>query len=362
MQQVASYFGFASRFSDSSHLAQITLDDWLGSLPDAVAVNRSNAMSIATISAGRNTIAGVAGGLTLLAEKGSQPAPVQPSILEGFERGIPMATTLTWTFDDLIFYPCSWWVVRERDFYNWPIWGERVDHSRTRLDSFGRLTHVDGEEVKPQDVIRFDSPLGDGLLVNGRRTIKRAIALDISAALAEDNPVPSVELHNEGNTPMDERQRKQLISDWIEARRKSGVGYTPKGLKVVTHGLAPQQLLIDGRRAISLDAARHMNLPAWAVSTAVEGATMTYDNRSMRNWELIDLTLGAYFTAVAGRLSMPDVTPRGWKVRINPDELTRPDEKTRFDTYKVGLDGDFIDREWIAAREGWPRIMGGTQQ
>ena len=148
MHQLASYFGFASRFSDSSHLATITLDDWLGALPDNVAVNRSNAMTIATIAAGRNTIAGVAGGLTLFAEKDGQRAPVQPSILSGFERGIPMATTLTWTFDDLIFYPCSWWHVLERDSYNWPIWGERVDHSRATTDSFGRLVKIDGEPVK----------------------------------------------------------------------------------------------------------------------------------------------------------------------------------------------------------------------
>lgn len=353
---------YTSRFSDNGYLSDITLDDWLGALPDYVAVNRDNAMTVATVAASRHTIATTNGRLSLYLEKGGVTAPLQPQLLEQAERGIPMSTTMTWTTDSLFFHPCTWWVVTERDAYGWPIWVDNiVDRSRAGLDSAGRLIAVDRKPVRPEDVIRFDSPLGDGFLRNARKNIQRAIALDLSAALAEDNPVPTVELHNEGGIPLTEAERETLLDNWQASRRRRGVAYTPKGLKVIPHGQAPQQLLIDGRRAISLDLIRQASMPAWAASTAIEGATMTYDNRSLRNWELIDLTLAPYHAAIAGRLSLPDVTPRGSKVKVGVDELTRPDQKTRFETYKLGIDGGFIDDAWITAQEGQPLKLGGTE-
>lgn len=358
---------YASRFADDA-LAQITLDDWLGALPESVAVTRRNALQVSTVAAARHVIASTNGRLPLVADAGGVRLETQPQLLGQVERGVPLATTMTWTYDALLFYPCTWWRVTERDWYGWPIWAEWLDRSRVDQDDAGRVVKIDGEPVKPgapigrrpEDVIRFDSPLGDGLLSLGRKTIQRALALDLSAALAEDNPVPTVELHNEAGVELTPDEREELLLNWSNSRRKRGVAYTPKGLKVIPHGAAPQQLLIDGRRAISLDVVRHANLPAWAASTAIEGATMTYDNRSLRNWELLDLTLAAYHTAVAGRLSLGDITPRGWQVRVDTDELTRPDEKTRFETYEIGKRAGFIDNAWIAGREGWATTPADT--
>lgn len=348
---------YASRFSDNSHLADITLEDWLGALPDYVAITRKNAMTVGTVGAARQVVAGTNGRLPIYTEKdGVRARSINASLFDQPERGTPRSTTMSWTYDALFFHPCTWWHVLERDFYGWPIWVEWVSHDRATTDSDGILIAVDRKPVRPEDVIRFDSPLGDGFLRNAKRDIQRAIALNLSASLAEDNPVPTVELHNEAGVSMTPEEREQLISDWSASRRKRGVAYTPKGLKVIAHGQAPQQLLIDGRRAISLDLIRHANLPAWAASTAVEGATMTYDNRALRNWELIDLSFASFHAAIDDRLSMPDVTPRGWRVRTSVDDLTKPDEKTRFETYAIGKSNGFIDNKWIAEREGWATV------
>lgn len=347
---------YVSRFSQDNHLAQITLEDWLGVLPEHVAVTRDNAMRVSSVAAARHTIAGTGGRLPLYLETKGTRAEYQPRVLEQLERGVPLSTTLTWLYDALFFHPCTWLVVRDRDSYDWPRWYEWIDRQRADLDDDGNLLKVDGEKVRPEDVVRFDSPLGHGFLHNARRTVQRAIALDISAALAEDNPVPTVELHNETGIELSDEEREKLLNDWSASRRKRGVAYTPKGLKVIAHGAAPEQLLIDGRRAIALDVVRHANLPAWAASTAVEGATMTYDNRAMRNWELIDLTLAPFFKAFSDRMSMNDVTPRGSKVRVDTGELTQPDLKTRFETYAIGKKHGFIDNAWIAAQEGWATV------
>lgn len=351
---------YVSRYSQDNHLERITLEDWLGTLPDHVTINRDAAMRIGAAAASRHTIAGTSGRLPLfLSDHKGVRATDQPAVLRQLERGVPLSTTLTWMFDSLFFYPCTWLVVRDRDAYGWPRWYEWVSQARADLDMDGNLVKIDGEPVRPEDVKRFDSPLGHGFLHNARKDLQRAIALNVSAALAEDNPVPTVELHNETGIELTASEREKLLDDWSSARRRRGVAYTPKGLKVIAHGAAPEQLLIDARRSIAIEVVRHANLPAWAASTAVEGATMTYDNRSMRNWELIDLTLSPYFKQFSDRMSMNDITPRGSVVRIDTSELVMPDQKTRFEAYAIGRKHGFITNEWIAQQEGWPTPTGG---
>lgn len=347
---------YVSRFSQDNHLAQITLEDWLGALPEHVAVTRDNAMRVAPVAAARHTIAGTGGRLPLFLEHDGVRDTFQPRVLSQLERGVPITTTLTNLYDALYFHSCTWLVVRDRDSYGWPRWYEWIEQSRADLDDAGNLTKVDGEPVKPEDAKRFDSPLGAGFLHNGRKTVQRAIAIDLAAALAEDNPVPTVELHNETGIELTDTEIDDLLENWSSARRRRGVAYTPKGLKVIAHGTRPEQLLIDGRKAIAVDVVRHANLPAWAASTAVEGATMTYDNRSMRNWELIDLTLAPYFSAVGERFSMNDMTPRGAKVKVDTTVLTQPDMKTRFEAYGIGKKHGFITNSWIAEQEGWATV------
>lgn len=345
--------GVASPWRSDDILHQVTLAE-LYELSDNVPVTRLNALTVGTVAAGRQIIAGTVGRIPLFTEQRGLRMPNQPQLMQQPERGLARSTSITWLVDDLIFYPCAWWHVTDRDAYGWPTWVERVKQSDARLDADGRLIGIGNRPVKDENVIRFDSPTGEGLLAHAKKTIRRALAIEIAAAFAEENPVPSIDLHDEGDTQLTREQVNDLVEQWREARRKGGVAYTPKSVRATAMGAHSSQLLIDGRRALSLDLVRHMGLPAWAASTAVEGATMTYDNRAMRNWELIDLTLGPYLAAIADRLSLPDVTPRGWATRFDLDTLTRPDAKTRFETYAIGLDKGFIDQAYIDAQEGAP--------
>ncbi len=360
--RIGAAFGFArlnveSPWADTSSLVTADLAAMYGWADEhqAFRITRKRAMQIATISAGRNVIAGMGGRLPMFAQKAGVNVEPQPSLLGQLERGLARATTMTWVYDDLLFHPLCWLHVTERDFYGWPMWVKRVPHDQAKLDAAGNLIGYGNVEVKPADVIRIDSPLGSGLLIDAERTIQRIITIEVAAALAEDNPVPTIELHNDGDK-LDAKEKEELLDLWSAARRKRGVAYTSKGVKAIEHGQNPAQLLIEGRRALSLDAVRHLNLPAWAASTAVEGGDLTYDNRSLRNWELIDITLSPFFAAVDGRLSLPDVTPRGWNTVTDTDQLTTPDQKTRFEAYGIGKQYSFIDNDWIAAQEGWARV------
>jgi len=357
---------YGSNLTDPSGLSMIALQRYFDAAEPHIAVNRRSAMTVGTISAGRQVIAANLGRLTWHAKVGAQIAREQPPLLAQPEWGVPRSTTMAWTFDDLMFYPHAWWIVDRdapgggRDFYGWPTWVRRVPPHECGFDAAGVLVKAFGRAVDPRDVFRFDSPLGEGLLETGKRTIRRAIAIELAASHAENNPVPSIDLHDTAEPALVGDALTNLLDSWKEARAKGGSAYTPKRIEAKALGQHPEQLLIEGRRAISLDLVRHMAMPAWAASTAVEGATMTYDNRALRNWELIDLTYAGYLAAVGDRLSMPDMTPRGWTVDADIDGFTRPDQKTRFETYAIGLDKGFIDQSYIDAQEGWTQ-QGATR-
>lgn len=346
---------YASRYSNPNNLAAITLEDWLGALPDFIAVTRANANTLGTVVSCRNTVT-MLSRLDLYVERKGTRDDTLLTWLGRPEAGTPLATTLQWTLDDLFYYSASWWIVTRRDAFGWPVEFERIDRSRATFDTSGNLTMVDMKPVLPADTIRFDSPLGEGFLTTASRDIKRAIALNLSAALAEDNPVPTVELHNETGVELTEEEIEDLLNSWSSARRKRGSAYTPKGITVNTHGQQPQQLLIDGRKQISIDLIRHANMPAWAASTAIEGGDMNYENRASRNWELLDLVLMGFAKAIAGRLSMADITPRGWEIKFDLEQLTRPAQLERFQAYEIGKRAGFIDNAWIQTQEGWATV------
>ena len=208
-----------------------------------------------------------------------------------------------------------------------------LDQSDAMVDD-GRLTHAWGRPVEPADVIQFNSVDG-GLLHDARETLQRALILVQAASLAESNPVPGLDIHNDGEE-LDRAEIEELLTSWQAARKQRGVGYSASPSRSTHSGHSVENLLIEGRKQIDVELVRHCGIPAWAADVAVEGASLNYQNRASRNWELIDLALSPYMNVLTSRLAMPDVTPRGWTVQLVIDDLVRDDQATRFANYKTG--------------------------
>lgn len=347
--------GLATPFpSDVDHLGII---GELYGLADSsnVAVTRKLAMSLDVVAKGRRVLATNIGRMTLVSRKGATPAPVAMGYLQQPEQDRPLAATLTWTVDALLFQPRTWWIVQRRDAYGWPARGgvKLLDRKDAEFDEDGVLIRAWGEPVKPADVIQFDAPDG-GLLHDGARTLRRALVLDRAASLAEENPVPSTDLHYTGTKELTGDQITDLLNSWRRARAKYGAGFSDRNIEVKTLGIQDSQLLIEAQQRMDIKLARAVGIPAWAADVALEGASLNYQNRQSRAWELIDLFLATYMTPITSRLSMSDCTPIGWTVDLDNDSLTRPDMKTRFETYEIGMRAGFIDQAFIDAAEGQP--------
>lgn len=355
-QSIADGLPLPLPWVDDSNLEKIDLSGLFAGLAPMVRPSRNNAMKIATVARVRNVIAGTIGRLPLYDEKAGKRNPDSRSILDLPDPSRPRSQTLTWTIDQLIFYPCTWWLVTRRDAAGWPADVRLVMHDDAELDKDGNLYAVNGEPVDPKNVIRFDAP-NAGLLADADDTLRRAVVIAMAAAKAEDNPVPAFELHNEGDLTVPEGKTRQeavdqFLDDWMRGRRKFGVGYTSKGIKTQAHGIAPEQLLIEGRKRIDLEICRHMNAQAWVADVPVDGQSLTYANLTDRNKDFVNTTLAIYMTAITDRLSMGDITPAGWRVRFDTRELTQDDEQTRFANYEIALRNKWMTISEIRDREG----------
>ena len=338
-----------SPWSDSTHLENIVFDDLFG-IDVEGPVSRSAAVKLATVAKGRDVLTGRISRLPLVAKSKGKPLDTQPSILLQPEDGYSLVNTLTWTFDDLFFHGVAWWLITARDFTGRPLKISLLRPGQYETDDAGQLIKANGVPVAAGDGIRFDGP-NEGLLDRGADTIRRAIRLNRAAAKAENNPVPSVDLHNEGED-LTGKEIATLTSSWEKARTTTGVGYSSKGLKVNVLGQPAEQLMIDGRKAINLELARHMGAPEWAVSVAQEGSSFNYTNKSSRNTELIDEFLAPYMSAFTSRLGLDDVMPHGTTVDFDTSTLTAEDTATRYANHKTAVEMGLYTLEFAQELEG----------
>lgn len=330
----------ASPWQDNDYLTNVTLAELFGI--ENMPVDRAAAMSVGAISRGRDLICTQVGRFPMRITKAQAIVPT--SWADQPEIGRARSITITWIVDALLFYGRAFLEITDRYSTGYPSRFSWVPEWNARTDGSGMLLAVGNRRIQPGQWIRIDAP-HEGLLARAVQDLRDAIALKRAISNASDNPVPSVELHQTGGDPMTKDQIGALLQSWIEARRAHGVGYTNQSVELKTHGVAPEQLMIDGRNQSAIDLCRHMNLPAWAVDAIVSGSSMTYTNVPSRSRELLDYTLQPYLDAIAGRLSLGDVLPAGQNVTFVTTQFLAGDFGTRMTAYKTAIDAKIYSPE-----------------
>lgn len=345
----------SSPWTDRSSLETATWAHLLDLDADALPVTRAQAMSVAALAKGRNLIAGSIGRLPLVAMTGDAPTPGS-TILDQPEQGRPRVITMTWMVDALMWYGVAHYLIvdryaedgRPRRIQWVPQWNATTDETGTLIAAWGL-------PVNPADVIRVDGP-HEGILTYASERIRAALRLDRAALIASTNPVPAVELHQTGGTPLTPEQARALVAEYVNQRAKTNVSYSSASIETKTLAASPENLLIDGRKAAALDLARVLGLPAWAVDAPAEGSSMTYTNVPARARELIDYTLAPYMAAICERLSLDDILPRGQWCRFDTDPLLAADFGDRMTSYKTAIEsGVYTVDDLIAREHGTPR-------
>lgn len=312
-------------------------------------VGRLEALSVPAVQRGRNLICSIA---TLpLVQHGPDWQEVRLSLLEQIDPDVPNVVTLSQTIEDLLCDGVSWWWVTARGFDGFPTFCRHVDVSSVSLNPPGGMQrpaplpggydprnaviYVDGRPVSVRDVIRFDSP-NPPLLVAGARAIRRALLLDRAAEVYADGGRPLDYFSPaDGAEDIGDDEIETMLSQWQARRKRRGTGWLPKALKynaVDSPSPADLQLVALQQRA-ALDIANAMGLDPEELG--ISTTSRTYANVTDRRQDKINDTLAPYMSAITDRLSMGDVTRRGYRIAFDLDDYMRADPATRWATYQI---------------------------
>lgn len=317
--------GILSPFSDQSALQAIVWADVTGQT--AKPLTRDVAMTIPALARQRHLLCGTGARCPLVIMSGADRVN---------DTGVTWNTRtdgelspyhrMLWTLDDLLFSGWSLWRAYRGQRQQGQRFGpllevDRIPMSRWETDEVDRIM-VDGEHVDDGDVILIPGP-HEGILNFGAPALQRTIDNLEAAATAARNPAANVELHYIGDDP-DPAWGPKMIESWARARRgeNGGVSWTNKWVEVKEHGTHESHLLIEGRNADAVDVSRLVSSPAAMADATSAGATLTYETSQGRNEQFIDYGSGLYMDAVAARLSMDDVVPRGQRTAFDVSQLT----------------------------------------
>jgi HK97 family phage prohead protease len=340
-------------------------------------VSRRLAMQVPAVKRGRDLICAPIGGLELASYRTDQ-TKIIPPLFEQPERDIPRSVSLTFLIEDLLFEQTAWWRITESAGpapYDFPTKVVRLDPRTVQVEKDqkvyvsrdGSMQGASMEYVPDSQLIRFDSPT-DGVLIAGGGAIATLLMLDQRAYNSANNPVPEGYFTpKDGIDPFDDDPPEdateeeiaalytatKFLQDWAAKRVSQTTAYVPGGLDYEQLAWDPEKLqLADARQHAVLEIARLMGLDPEDV--AVSTTSRTYFNAETKRRDRVDFTLGMYLKAVADRLTMPDVTPRGQVTRWDTDLFTMTDTKTRLETYEIGLRIGLWDEDEIRQKEGLP--------
>lgn len=317
----------ASPWADSSSIETLAIAEALQVELSRLPLDRKLAMTVPAVARGRGLIVSAASQLPLEALNEQGPVPVQPTFLYRSDSVQSPQERISRTIDDLIFNGDSLWAVQRGAKSDGAAYGPILDavwvpRSRWKIDRDSRIL-IDGEPVEAEEVIHF--PKGDGLLETGMRTLRGAISLEESWISRAANPIPmTVIRHDSQAGELEEFEVGQLLSDWSAARSAANgaIGYLPSGLTIDTHGEVDAALFVEGRNAIRVDIASHLNIPASLLDGSVAEASLTYITTEGQNNRFFTETMPTYLGPIEWRLSQDDVVPRGQRVRFNTSQLT----------------------------------------
>lgn len=304
-------------------------------------VTREFALQVPAVLRGRNLICSIST-LPLRHVRVADRSLVESSLLNQIDPNVANVVTLAQTVDDLIFYGTSWWQYLKSDSDGFPTSARHLNHESVSLhppagSSLQRLPSdidpasvvwVDGRPADGRRMIRFDSP-NPPLLVAAKKAIRRAALLDGTAALYAEHPRALEYFTPTEDADADDEEILVNIRAYVAARRARAVGYVPASLKLNTvEAISPADLqLVQLQARAALDLANALGLDP--EDLGVSTTSRTYNNATDRRRDRINETYGSYLRAIVERLSMNDVTRRGYVVEFDLSEYLKADPSTQ---------------------------------
>lgn len=315
-----------------------TLDDYIFG---RAKIGRQEALAVPAVKRARDLICGGIGQfpLMLLDPTGK---PQDWSLLSQPESGVARSVTITRTVEDMLLTERAWWRVTHVGWHGKPAEVVRLDSDTvTVVPKY--VSYPEGQALVWPDkpgLVRIDSP--NGGLLTASTGIRAYIALARIAMAAVDGapPIDWFTAGDDGEDPEDD-EIEETLDDWAAARRARRTAFVPNSLKYNRDGFNPEQLQMSQAREFAItEIARLTGIDAEELS--VSTTSRTYFNAQDRRRDRLESVLGPYMTAIEGRLSMEDVTPRGYRVVFDTSSYLRLDDQAAAQTDQVLISSHVI--------------------
>lgn len=173
---------------------------------------------------------------------------------------------------------------------------------------------------------------------------------NMARRLFEDNATPSGTLTIPAK--LSKPEIEAIKDSWIDSHGgRKHPAVLSGGAKFDQITLSPVDAqFIEQREFGVLEIARMFGLHPWFLGSS-DGSSLTYATTESLFRTLVVNTLNpTYLERIASTFT--DMLPNGEYAQFNTDELLKADLKSRYDSYKVGLDAGFLDVEDVRKLEG----------
>jgi hypothetical protein len=325
--------------------------DWyntLASRENNGSISRNLALEVAAVQRVRNQVCSI-GTLPIRTYRGLDVDTNVHTLLRQVDPDVANVVTFAATLEDLLFDGLSWWEITAQDFDGYPTAARHVPLSSVSpkqptggkpapLPSgynagspAGKYVWIDGDPVHISRVIRFDSP-NPGMLKANARAIHRARLLDRLASTYADNPRPLDYFTDNASFDGDELSDDDVevfLGQWADSRRRKATAKVPSQLEYhAGDQISPADLqLVELQRQASLEVANGGGVHPEDIG--VPTTSTTYFNAQDRRVSKVNETYAPFMKAITDRLSMGDVTRRGYDVRYDLTDYLKPDTATQ---------------------------------
>jgi hypothetical protein len=291
-------------------------------------VTRAQALSWPALNNGIRVYTNLAAQLPLKAENATGGvSPETERFLSTLDPSVAPGWTLAATVEALIEYPIAYWIITKRYGSNsdgFPAavefvanelitaHEERTDNGTLKVDHYS----IGSEPWTPRDVIAIPGYL-PGILTTGAAAIRTALANIHAARMYAENPAPHIYLtDDDGAEALETDEALLYLEALATAVRAHGSAYLA-GLKLNESGWSAKEIqLVEARQQDAIEAARLLSLPTHYVAAANTGSSLNYSNIIDVRRDVIS-SLHNFAGPIEGRLSLPDVTPRGTVVKFD---------------------------------------------
>src|SRR5690606_36820925 len=154
--------------------------------------------------------------------------------------------------------------------------------------------------------------------------------------------------------PASDDEIEQLLAQWKAARKRRSTAYVPAALKY--HSVdAPSRAelqLVELQRQAALYIAKELGLDS--EDLGISTTSRTYQNAIDRRRDRINDVLAPFLPAITDRLSMGDLTRRGYRVTFDLDDFLKVNPTERWGMYEKALNLGVMDVAEVRAREDLP--------